>query len=273
MSMHEFFNEFQNLLDSVEFERNNQDYASYQNEEKTRLWRMFKELLEDAVDYARAREPEELFAKLNDLRIGEDQYQYQSQDLEDLGIRIRRVLRVIRLFGSSSELDQTREITERLSHPVRPISDGQERVFIVHGHRDAATHQVELLVHKLRLQPVVLRDEPNRGRTIIEKFEEESSASFAVILFTADDMGGSLEEVDNKQLKPRARQNAVLELGYFVAKIGRERVVVLRDKDVEIPSDFHGIIYHLIDGAGAWKGALAREMKAAGLNIDLNNAF
>jgi predicted nucleotide-binding protein len=90
-----------------------------------------------------------------------------------------------------------------------------------------------------------------------------------VVLLTGDDVGGTQPD----KLQPRARQNVILELGYFVGKLGRSQVCALRAEGVEIPSDFAGVVYHPLDAGGAWKFQLARELKAAGYAVDLNDAL
>lgn len=89
-----------------------------------------------------------------------------------------------------------------------------------------------------------------------------------MVLFTPDDVGHPAGKV--KEAKPRARQNVVLELGFFMAALGRERVCVLYKSGVEVPSDYSGVLYHQMDEAGAWRFHLAREIKAAGVDVDLN---
>ena len=112
-----------------------------------------------------------------------------------------------------------------------------------------------------------MNEQANLGRTIIEKVEANAGVGFAVILLTPDDLGRA-KEVDN--LEPRTRQNVLLELGYFIAKLGRERVCALKRGIVEIPSDFAGIVWEEFDGAGAWKQKLGRELNAVGYQIDWN---
>ena len=104
---------------------------------------------------------------------------------------------------------------------------------------------------------------------IIEKFEEYSDVGFAIILMTPDDKGYLADEPVST--KNRARQNVIFEHGYFIGKLGRERVVALVKGDLELPSDINGILYLGIDPSDSWKLYLAKEMKVAGYNIDLNN--
>ncbi|WP_439606278.1 TIR domain-containing protein [Hydrogenophaga sp.] len=144
------------------------------------------------------------------------------------------------------------------------------RVFVVHGHDDGTKETVARFLGKLDLEPVILHEQPNRGRTVIEKFEDYSDVAFAVVLFTPDDIGHAVgKEAD---AKPRARQNVVLELGFFMAALGRANVCVLYKGGVEIPSDYSGVLYEELDGKGTWRFRLAAEMKACGLDVDLNKA-
>lgn len=148
-----------------------------------------------------------------------------------------------------------------------PLSSN--RIFIVHGHDEAAKQSAARCVERLGFEAVILQELPNGGRTIIEKFEEYASdIAFAVVLLTPDDFGGSNAAPDAR--RPRARQNVILELGFFIGKLGRERVCALYKGDVEIPSDFSGILWTPMDAAGAWRLSLAREMRAAGMAVDLN---
>lgn len=154
---------------------------------------------------------------------------------------------------------------DKLNSPV-PIANSK-KVFIVHGHNDVNKKAAALLVNQLELEPIILDEQANKGRTIIEKFEEHSDVAFAIVLLTADDEGKACNEAT---LNPRARQNVIFELGFFVGKLGRERVCTLYEEGVEIPSDFTGVVYVLLDKHCAWKTELAKEMQAAGLPVDLN---
>jgi predicted nucleotide-binding protein len=115
-------------------------------------------------------------------------------------------------------------------------------------------------------EAIVLHQQPNKGQTIIEKFERHAhEAGFVIVLATADDLGRARTSVDPK---PRARQNVVFELGFFVGALGRDKVVIIHDEDVELPSDMAGVLYVPNDGAGNWKSALAKELREAGLTIE-----
>ena len=150
------------------------------------------------------------------------------------------------------------------------VSDPR-KVFLVHGRDVAAKESVARFLEKLGLEPVILAERPNGGRTIIEKFEQESNVGYAIALFTPDDVGGLRGGTEEQA---RARQNVVFELGYFVGKLGRSRVCVLNVSGVEFPSDFSGVAYVPFDAASEdWKLGLVKELKAAGFDIDANKAF
>ena len=149
-----------------------------------------------------------------------------------------------------------------------PTKQPSRDIFIVHGHDEAARHEVAQLLEKLDLRPIILHEQADKGRTVIEKVEHHSDVGFAVILLTPDDVGHPKDILESK---PRARQNVVLELGYFIGKLGRSSVCALRKGDVEIPTDFGGVLYKTMDATGNWRLELVREIKAAGIDVDLNN--
>jgi predicted nucleotide-binding protein len=147
-----------------------------------------------------------------------------------------------------------------------------KRVFVVHGHDGEARETVARFLSKVELEPVILHEQPNRGRTIIEKVEANADVGFAVILLTPDDVGRSAK-ASAAALEPRARQNVLLELGYFMAKLGRENVCALKRGAVEIPTDIFGVVWTEFDDAGGWRQALARELNAAGYQLDWNRVM
>lgn len=149
------------------------------------------------------------------------------------------------------------------------IAPDSKKVFLVHGHDNEAKEGTARFLERLGLQPIVLHEQPNSGRTIIEKFENYSGdIAFAVVLLTPDDFGGVVSTPDVR--KPRARQNVIMELGYFMGRLGRFRVCALHKGGVELPSDYQGILYIELDAAGAWKAKLAQEFVQAKLPIELS---
>lgn len=144
-------------------------------------------------------------------------------------------------------------------------------VFIIHGHDVGSKDTVARFITKIGLTPVILHEQPNQGQTIIEKFEQHAPVGFALALLTPDDIG--TEASKRKDLKPRARQNVIFEFGYFMGRIGRQRVCALTKGNIEIPSDYSGVLYIPLDDSGAWKMILVRELKSAGFNVDANLAL
>jgi predicted nucleotide-binding protein len=143
-----------------------------------------------------------------------------------------------------------------------------KRVFVVHG-RDVETKEsVARFLERLGLEPIILHEQPSSGRTVIEKFEVFSNVGFAVVLLTPDDVGGLATEP--QKLTGRARQNVILELGYFLGRLSRRGVIALYKKDVEMPSDYQGVLYVEFDTAGAWRTKLAQELVQAGFSINLD---
>ena len=169
-------------------------------------------------------------------------------------------------------LDKAEKITHNvssLSKEHKPRLEMSKKIFIVHGHDDEMKSSVARLLEKFDLEPIILSEQNDRGRTIIEKFEEESNVGFAVVLMSdKDDMGA---EVGSTDYRPRARQNVILELGYFIGKLGRkDHVCVLKRGNVEVPSDILGVVYKTYSNGDGWKFELAKELRAAGYDIDMN---
>lgn len=142
------------------------------------------------------------------------------------------------------------------------------KVFVVHGHSEDLNYQTEAFLRKLGLDPIFLRDQVNQGQTIIEKLETNTDVAFAIVLYTGCDRGGLNET--GAPLMPRARQNVIFEHGFLNAILGRNRVCALVEEGVEVPSDLSGIVYIPIDTNGSWRYSVAKEMRFAGLDIDLN---
>lgn len=147
-------------------------------------------------------------------------------------------------------------------------TESADSIFVVHGRDTKIESQTLLLVERTTGRPaIVLHEQVTGGRTVIEQIERHgSSAGYAIILLTGDDEGG----LRGGEMKLRARQNVVLELGYFWGVLGRNRVAVLVEAGVELPSDAGGIHYIDIDSGGGWKAKLLRELDHAGFEIDWN---
>jgi predicted nucleotide-binding protein len=173
------------------------------------------------------------------------------------------------LEGLALRLEASALQQAKTSHGPQAEVEGTatKRVFLVHGHDPAPKEATARFLEKLGLEPIILHEQPNGGRTVIEKFEAYSDVSFAVVLMTPDDVGAANAARD--KLLSRARQNVILELGYFTGRLGRSKVCALFKRDIEIPSDIHGVLFLELDDGGAWKLKLANELVQAGLKPDL----
>lgn len=147
---------------------------------------------------------------------------------------------------------------ELLKEPSNPT-----RVFVVHGHDGELRESVSRLLENQGIEPVILFEQANRGNTIIEKFEGNSDVDAAICLFTADDIAGH----DEGDIQKRARQNVVLETGFFIGRLGREHVIILADNGVDMPSDLDGVLYI---NTASWQLALLRDLDSMGFDVDLN---
>lgn len=148
------------------------------------------------------------------------------------------------------------------------------RVFVVHGHDHATKAELEVFLHDLGIEPVVLHRQPDQGRTLIEKFEAHADVGFAFILLTPDDIAYRAEQetsVDADRNKEfRAHPNVIFEFGYFVGKLGRQRVCCLIKGDVTRPSDIDGLMYKQIpESIEAIGYAIIKELKAAKYTIKI----
>lgn len=192
-----------------------------------------------------------------------DEAYWEERRAESLQTKLAKLQGLIELL--QTELKLTETATVALPKPTG------HRIFLVHGHDEQVLHQVARFLEQLEQEVIVLREQPNNGRTIIEKFEDFANVGFAVVLLTPDDRGGDADPKWEQQ-RPRARQNVIFELGYFIGLLGRNRVCALYRAGVEIPSDYSGVLFQPLDDGGGWRLNLAKELKAAGFLIDMNKA-
>lgn len=193
----------------------------------------------------------------------EERVRNLQQDIQEKVDRLESLLGKLDLVPSSVAASDDKN----LSSSNVPLGNS---VFIVHGHDNEAKLSVARMIEQLDLDAIILDEQPQAGRTIIEKFEDHADeVGFAIVLLTPDDVGAKAGDAEN--LKPRARQNVILELGFFVGKLGRERVCPLYKQGVEIPSDYHGVGYVEMDENDGWRLKVAKELQRAELPVDLNN--
>ncbi len=193
------------------------------------------------------------------------------EEIEDFHSDVQDKIRRLESISERLELIPLAEATAgKDSKTIVATAKDKSKVFIVHGHDEAAREMVARFIERLDLQPIILHEQANRGRTIMEKLEHYGNVGFAVVLLTPDDEGRAKQE--GAQLQDRARQNVILELGYFIGLLGRSHVCALHRGSVEIPTDYLGVLFVPLDEGGGWQLRLARELKAAGYDIDMNKA-
>lgn len=159
------------------------------------------------------------------------------------------------------------EAQEKVVAINKVVARNKRKVFIVHGRDNEAKQEVARFIEKIGLESIILHEQASAGLTIIEKIERYSNeADFALVLYTPCDFGRGAHE-GNQQPKKRARQNVVFEHGYLMAKLGRENVCALVKGEIETPNDISGVVYVGLDGNGAWKAEIAKELRACGYDI------
>lgn len=230
--------------------------------------------------------------------IGSDTIEWPEDAREALGLTLLLILRFAEkpefmlsfghtYYHSGSKITAAiHEVTRQLLLPfvrdyktyvmnrhdtgVRLAVSGSNKVFIVHGHDEAALQGLARFLEKIQLEAVILKEQPNQGRTIIEKYEDVAKeVGFAVVLLTPDDVGSAKSAGEYNQ---RARQNVIFA-GYFAGRLGRGKVCLLRKGNVEIPSDLFGVLYVDLDDSEGWKSKLVGELKAAKLDFDANKMW
>ncbi|WP_299124526.1 nucleotide-binding protein [uncultured Tenacibaculum sp.] len=132
----------------------------------------------------------------------------------------------------------------------------KNKIFIVHGHNNELKLEVARFVETdYKKEAVILHEQPSKGREILGKFEDEAVVDLAIAIWSKDDLG-QLNK-DGEKLKPRARQNVIFETGYFIGKLGRDKVIVILEDGIETPSDYSGIMYI---SSSDWKYKLGKEI-------------
>jgi predicted nucleotide-binding protein len=193
---------------------------------------------------------------------GDTDYAYELREYKNHIAKCISQLKVFReKIGNFWDNGESKKVSETTTRSGKDV-------FIVHGHDKASKESVARFVEKLGLHAIILHEQPNESKTIIEKFEDYSNVGFAIVILTPDDICGPRNEPDKQKL--RARQNVIFELGYFVGKLGRSKVCALYKEDVDMPSDYNGVLYVPLDDNGAWQLKLAKEIKQAGIEVDLN---
>jgi predicted nucleotide-binding protein len=241
-------------------------YIEYYEPEKNNFFSEYKkwnkfniELLEQSFDAPENKYKNEYENTASSFFIGTDIVKEQKEDIQRQITVLESFIERLSLIPATIEIKNENKIEQKFTN----------KIFIVHGHNELIKQIVARTLSQLKLDPIILHEKPEEGKTIVEKFEKNSSdVNFAIILLTADDEGKAKRETEYKS---RARQNVVFEMGYFIGKLGREKVFLLLDNGVDKPGDLDGIVYVPIDAADTWKLKLVRELKVAGYNVSADD--
>lgn len=182
------------------------------------------------------------------------------------------LLKSIEMVGAALKKDVYGELRVPEGKNASPALSN--RIFIVHGHDQALKTDVERFIKEIGLEPVVLHRQPDSGATVIEKFEKHSDVGYAFILLTPDEIAYTTDQVpveDAKRKKEyRARPNVIFEFGYFVGKLGRNRVCCIYKQPASMPSDLRGLVYKQVTSSIDEQAyPIIRELKAAGYEVKI----
>lgn len=166
--------------------------------------------------------------------------------------------------------DEVKNIIEHTAQTVRK-EEKNRNVFVVYGHDLNARTQLEAMLRRWDIEPLIIDQLVSSGQTIIEKLEENTDkVQFGIVLATPDDIGYSKGKEECK--KYRVRQNVILELGMLLSNVGRSKVAILlsQAEEMEKPSDIDGLIYiPFTNNVEEAKVSLAKELQRNGYEIDI----
>lgn len=239
------------VLDLKQLSQSNKDVYNWEDFNEELIKRSFNNQYSEYFDeYSKLNTMSGMMDYMQGVNTNHPSYQLQQakQNIENSIGWLKRLVEKLPLIEEEASIGtyQTKDKTFF------------NRGFLVHGHNQERKYEIARFIENdLKRKIIIFHEQPNKGKTIIEKFESYSSVDFAVALWTADDVGKANAE---ENLKSRARQNVIFETGFFIGKIGRQNVVVLYENGVETPSDYSGVIF--IPLSDNWKDDLRREIEA-----------
>lgn len=206
---------------------------------------------------------------LNEIRMFLNEQRFPNE--KSYLIECERIADLVNDIGSfmfdEDEGKHHNKVQLAMWHLARRILAENPKIFVVHGRNVDVRNAVTSVLGKLKLDFEVLEDRNNSGATVVEKFLEcAEECDFAIVLMTADDEGGLKGET---QRSPRARQNVILELGFFIKHVGRKKIIIMHEDGIHIdsPTDLSGIVHIHYDRSGGWKRSVLKDMEAAGIYI------
>lgn len=184
----------------------------------------------------------------------------------------------------SSEKPSQGEVPKKTPHGKRPSREEppssmisnksqlpESNILLIHGEDGPAKGFVLEFIKKLGLRPLTVHEQTNGSKDLIEKFRDISTIHFAIVLIPPHD--ATIPEDKRGERRARLIQDIVFEFGYVVGKLGHERVCALCQEGKEIPLDYPGVVFIPMDSRGVWRLLVAREIKQAGIEIDLNKVI
>lgn len=221
--------------------------------------------------YGTYSEEKEIFLKTNFGMLNSGEPSEKIAECKKGLMECREMFKVYLEEFKPEDLTEIIKSVEEINKSALEIPETKEpdlkKVFVVHGHDNALKQEMARIIEKQGLEAIILSEQVNEGKTIIEKIEENSDVGAAICLFTGDDFGRA-KSVDNENL--RARQNVVFESGYFMGKLGRKNVIIVADKNLELPSDMQGVVW---SDSSNWKTEVLQGLDKIGYIIDFNKLF
>lgn len=252
-------------LGSEIIEKNNSKNNDFEvlNREMSRWSDYNKEFLKQSFENQR-NEYWESYCSAGYTYFGDNMRQVDGDKMTTLNNFLEDKIEYLTKLENKAALIKTKVI----ENEIQTKSLSKKEVFIVHGHDNEAKMKAARFVEKLGFNPIILHEQASSGKTIIEKIETYSDVGFGIVLYTPCDIGSVNKE--NPELKNRARQNVVFEHGFLIGKIGRQNVCALVKSEIETPNDISGVVYITMGSTDGWQYQLAKEMKKAGYDVDMN---
>jgi predicted nucleotide-binding protein len=154
---------------------------------------------------------------------------------------------------------------------ARMTKSKERKVLIIHGRDEEKRTMIAGFLKKLDLEPFLPDDDADQGMSLLEKYKQYEDAVFAITLLTADDMG--YPQGEPEEPKPRPKQNVIFELGFLMGRLEPNLVCALYEEGLDLPSEFKGSVLIPYDAGGLWKLLVARALKVADVDVDLNKAI
>jgi predicted nucleotide-binding protein len=181
-------------------------------------------------------------AQWDGIKYPSNQYSTMVERMRAIWVRRRNLFRLLETI-LATRCKALPIASSAIRETVMPEAS-TARTIIVHGHDERNLLALkDILVSKLKLpEPVIMAQQMVPGASLSEKFERLGSrVDFAVALLTPDDVGRTATSSDSQ---PRPRQDTLVEIGWFWGRLGREHILLLVKKELELPSDLQGVEYH-----------------------------